>query len=230
MKSYLAEREFAMRNKRLYFGTLVFTFVLAAGLIFGNKAVVRAAEATPAQTTGTTPVAPKESNYDRWMNICTTMGKNMTRYHFHYSRYSNAKSYRKAVKKQRTSNCAAFVSWCLQEYGVLRPGEMIYARESGRVNKNYRSWRGKVRIIPVYRKPKNAASFLKPGDVVLWKNIVHTNIYAGRNSKGEMIWIDGGSMATTRSGNEYYKSADKKKVFNYLNKHTISYVIRIKDL
>ena len=65
---------------------------------------------------------------------------------------------------------------------------------------------------------------MQPGDIIGWRDIVHTNIYVGKNGEGQKLWLDGGS-----AGRRYY-SADKIKTFSYLNKHKVSFIIRIKGL
>ena len=170
-------------------------------------------------------VEPESENLDKWFDTIETLGKNVSVHHFRYSRRSNRRTYNAAVKHSRRANCAAFVSWALQNYGVMKPTKTFYAKSSGKVCKKQSFYKTAVKFIRVGKKPKNTP--LKPGDIVCWKGIMHVCIYAGKDSHGRRIWYDGGSMAC--SGGRY-RTADKQKAFPYLEKHTIGTIIRIKDL
>lgn len=192
----------------------VMMMLFAVGLMGGQD--VQAASIQPEQST---------SNLERWYDTCEEVGQKLTKYHFRYSRRKNRTTLNSAIRGYRRANCAAYVSWCLQEYGALKKGQTFYTKSSGKIKRNFKSWGGKVQVIKVNKKPSKAN--LQPGDIVCWKRIVHTNIYAGKNSSGKRLWIDGGSKATSRGR---YKSAGKKKTYGYLEKYKISYIIRIKDL
>lgn len=172
----------------------------------------------------------KATDYTRdtegWLEACQYVGKQMTKYKFSYGNGSRS-TLEASIKNGRRSNCASYVSWCLQEFGVLKKGQTFFTRH-GRIVKRFKSWRGKVEIIPINKRAGSAN--LKPGDIVGWKDFTHTNIYAGENEKGEKLWLDGGSAATHRGRVRRYYCADKKKTYSYLNKHVISFVIRIKEI
>ena len=173
----------------------------------------------------------KASDYtydiDGWIEACQKVGKELTRYNFTYGSQSKS-TLKKSIKRGRKSNCASYVSWCLQEFGVLKKGQTFYTRR-GRIVKRFSSWRGKVEIIRVNKRTDQVKN-LKPGDIVGWGDFVHTNIYAGENGKGEKLWLDGGSAATTKGSVRRYYCADKIKTYSYLNKHRIGVIIRIKGL
>ena len=172
----------------------------------------------------------KASDYTRdtegWLDACQNVGKQMTKYKFSYGNGSRS-TLAASIRSGRRSNCASYVSWCLQEFGVLKKGQTFFTRR-GRVVKRFKSWRGKVEIIPINQRAGSAK--LKAGDIVGWKDITHTNIYAGENGRVEKLWLDGGSAATRRGRVRRYYCADKKKTYGYLNKHVISFVIRIKEI
>ena len=147
----------------------------------------------------------------RWMSICSSMADNIEKKHFVYSNGGTARTYNSAVKRSRRSNCALYVSWCLQKYGALGSGQTFYIhRGSSSIRKNFGHW--------------------KEGDVVLWSGLGHTNIYAGKNSSGERLWFDAGKAATYghHSGSRFNNIG--KKTQGYLNSKTVSYIIRIKGL
>lgn len=171
-----------------------------------------------------------ESDYTQdvegWLNACQNVGRDLTKYKFSYGNGSKP-TLAASIRNGRRSNCASYVSWCLQEYGVLNEGQTVFARR-GRLKKNFKSWKGKAEVVRINRRAGSAE--LKPGDIVGWKDITHINIYVGENSEGEKVWMDGGSAATRHGRVRRYYCADKKKTFSYLNKHVISFVIRINGI
>ncbi len=175
-------------------------------------------------------VQAKASDYtqdlDGWLQACQKIGNDLTKYNFTYGSRSKS-TLAKSVKNGRIANCASYVSWCLQEFGVLKKGQTFYT-DRGRLVKRFKSWRGKVKIIQINKRASKVKN-LKPGDIVGWGDITHTNIYVGENAKGEKLWLDGGSAATYSGSRRYYR-ADEIRTYNYLNKYKIAFVIRIKGL
>ncbi|MCD8018970.1 MAG: hypothetical protein LUF92_05110 [Clostridiales bacterium] len=182
----------------------------------------------------TTPVQAKNSksssssNLEEWLDICETIGQTMKKKHFTYSNYGTKKTYSSALSGARKSNCALYVSWCLQEYGAIKKGKTFYVRWNGSIKKNFSSWGKKVQIIRVNKKCSSAN--LKAGDIVCWSGIAHCNIYAGKNKSGKRLWYDAGKSATYsgRSGSSYENVGARQ--LSYLNSRRISYIIRIKNL
>ena len=168
-----------------------------------------------------------ESNYDRWMDTCDTMLKNLKKKGFRYSNYGTKSSYKKAKSSRRVCNCALYVSWCLQEYGATDQGDTFYIRGGG-IRKRF-SWnKKKVKVMRVYKRASSAK--LQPGDVCCWAGVPHVNIYAGKSSSGKKLWYDGGKVATRGNHNGSRYSKTGKRALGYLNHRRISYIIRIKDL
>lgn len=172
----------------------------------------------------------ESANMVRWMSICDNMANNIEKKHFVYSNSSTKSTYRAAAKKRKRSNCALYVSWCLQQYGAFKSGQTIYIRRgSSRIHKNFSSFNSKkVQVIRVNKRASRVN--LKKGDVVLWNSMGHTNIYAGKNSSGERVWYDAGKSATYghHSGSRFANIG--KKTQSFLNSKKISYIIRIKGL
>ena len=183
--------------------------------------------AKPAQTQA---AEVESANMARWMSICDNMASNIEKKHFVYSNSSTKKTYRAAAKKRRRSNCALYVSWCLQQYGAFKSGQTIYIRRgSSHIKKNFSRWnKKKVQVIRVNKRASRVK--LKKGDVVLWNSIGHTNIYAGENSSGDRLWYDAGKSATYghHSGSRFENIG--KKTQGFLDSKKISYIIRIKGL
>ena len=153
----------------------------------------------------------------RWMSICSSMADNIEKKHFVYSNGGTARTYNSAVKRSRRSNCALYVSWCLQKYGALGSGQTFYIRRgSSSIRKNFGRWKKKkVQVIRVNKRASRVN--LKKGDVVLWSGLGHTNIYAGK-----------AATYGHHSGSRFNNIG--KKTQGYLNSKTVSYIIRIKGL
>ena len=170
------------------------------------------------------------SNLTTWLNVCDTMGNNLKSKNFVYSNSRTKSTYNAALARRRRSNCALYVSWCLQKYGALGSGQTFYIRRgSSSIRKNFGHWKKKkVQVIRVNKRASRVN--LKKGDVVLWSGLGHTNIYAGKNSSGERLWFDAGKAATYghHSGSRFNNIG--KKTQGYLNSKTVSYIIRIKGL
>ena len=168
-----------------------------------------------------------ESNYDKWMDTCDTMLKNLKKKGFRYSNSGTKSTYRRAKSSGKKCNCALYVSWCLQEYGATDSGDTFYIR-GGRIRKRF-GWNSKkVKVMRVYRRPSSAK--LQPGDVCCWAGVPHVNIYAGKSSSGKKLWYDGGKISTRGNSNGSRYTKTGKKALGYLNHRRISYIIRIKDL
>ena len=195
--------------------------------LFATLLILSFCMAKPAQVHASNADSAKMA---RWMSICSSMADNIEKKHFVYSNGGTARTYNSAVKRSRRSNCALYVSWCLQKYGALGSGQTFYIRRgSSSIRKNFGHWKKKkVQVIRVNKRASRVN--LKKGDVVLWSGLGHTNIYAGKNSSGERLWFDAGKAATYghHSGSRFNNIG--KKTQGYLNSKTVSYIIRIKGL
>lgn len=199
---------------RRFSGLSIFVFLLLMSLTLAKPAEVKA--------------ATDNDNYQEWMNVCHNMLVNFKEHHFRYGTRTKS-SYESALKKKRRADCAHYVSWCLQQYGVLDKGDTFYVTSSGRLRKKgFHSFGSKAKVIRVNRRC--CKTDLQPGDVVCWKHPGHVNIYAGRSSSGKRLWYDGGKVSTkgNHSGSRYKNT--HAKALGYLNRRSISYIIRIKNL
>ena len=168
----------------------------------------------------------KAENRQRWLKICKNMLVKMKKYHFRYSNGSLKSTFKKAVRKKRRSNCASYVSWCLQEYGATKAGQMFYSSSSGKVRKNFK-WGSNIKVIRVNKRCSKVK--LQPGDIVTWKGHPHVCIYAGTYG-GHRYWYDGGKISTaSNSSGSLYKNTHMQRE-SYLSGRTIGYIIRIKDI
>mgnify|MGYP005778585253 CR=1 FL=1 len=199
------------------------SFIRAFAAVMVMIFMISAVNPTAVQAEETTTYT---HDVEGWFQVCEKVGKDLVDYGFSYGN-RNMSTLSASIKKGRKSNCASYVSWCLQEFGILNKGETFYTKR-GRIIKKFKSWHGKVKIIRMNKRVDKAK--LKPGDIVGWGDMIHTNIYAGKNANGEKLWYDGGSAAADTGRVRWYESPHKKRTYKYLNKHRIAVVIRIKGL
>ena len=118
-------------------------------------------------------------------------------------------------KSKKRANCASTVSWALQEMGVLNKGQNVYINGQNKVSNESKLLKYMTKIDGQGKTMKQLIKEgkLQEGDIVFWKNVVHTNVYAG-NKK----WYDSGSSATDSKTRHYIKSKlmNPRKV-SYLN-------------
>lgn len=183
---------------------------------------------TTSGNSGKSSKKSENTNLNRWLKICENMGKSLKKKKFKYSNSGTRSTYKGALSSGKKSNCALYVSWCLQQYGALKKGRTFYVRSSGSLKKNFGKWGKKVKVIRVNKTCTSAD--LQKGDVVCWAGIAHCNIYAGRNNSGDRLWYDAGKSATYsgRSGSRFENVGAKTQ--GYLDSKRISYIIRIKNL
>lgn len=152
---------------------------------------------------------------------------------WHYSNAHIESTFEKERKNGRETNCAQYVSWALVDIGVLKEGQSIYKAYSDGKNEIKGSGANKiqnskkVKIINANAKtPKELEQEgrLKPGDIMLWYNVQHTNVYAG-NKK----FYDAGHAGSNgcTSSHEYFKTWGPVKT-SYYNNWKVWKIIRVK--
>lgn len=135
--------------------------------LFATLLILSFCMAKPAQVHASNADSAKMA---RWMSICSSMADNIEKKHFVYSNGGTARTYNSAVKRSRRSNCALYVSWCLQKYGALGSGQTFYIRRgSSSIRKTSDTGKEKVQVIRVNKRASRVN--LKKGDVVLWSDL-----------------------------------------------------------
>lgn len=132
------------------------------------------------------------------------------------------------AKEKKKCNCSAYVCYCLQQLGILKKGQLLYGNRSSGITYRGAGTKRQIKkyykIIKVGKTPAEYKDKMKPGDICLYR--LHTNIFAGINKKGEMIWWDAGKKATnTGKDGGTYKNIHRK--INGGQK--ITYILRYKE-
>jgi len=97
------------------------------------------------------------------------------------------------AKKKKKTNCATFVSWGLQNIGVLKSGDLFYCnKKSIHTQRGQAAAHLKAKATVTYpnKSPKNCN--LKVGDICGYTT--HTQVFAGWDANGHSKWYSmGGS-------------------------------------
>lgn len=116
-----------------------------------------------------------------------------------YSNSNTRNTFSQADSSTKSTNCALYIVWGLIDVGVLDSGDRFY--KAYRNSNNFISYRNDAKekmqekMYYIDGENKTASSLissgdLQAGDVVLWYNQQHTNVYAG-NGK----WYDAGRQS-----------------------------------
>ena len=90
--------------------TLVLTMMVIVAVLAVKPATVQAKASDYTQDT------------EGWIEACQKVGRDLTKYNFTYGSH-NKPTLSASIKHGRKANCASYVSWCLQEFGVLKKGQ-----------------------------------------------------------------------------------------------------------
>lgn len=175
-----------------------------------------------------------------WLQALQKTAQVMSENHFTYDRKGIKKTLNEALEGNRHGDCAHLISWSLQEYGILEPGEHFYSNSKGSLSCStdsspYAHLEEKCTIIDVggiscsdVRKLKD---LLHIGDICCYNK--HMNVVAGINKKGDILYYDAGLVPTKKSNGKIYYTeklswpfSRKTKTFKKYKLYTI---IRINE-
>lgn len=174
-------------------------------------------------------------NVESWINCAKNTGATIVNNGFVYSNSGCSKTLSSAVKSNKKSNCALFVSFALQEFGALKKGQTFYSDANGNIKcsgETMNRLKEVATIISVGGKHPSKVDNLQVGDICCYHS--HTNIYAGRNKNGKMVWLDQGKGSTeghkdgskfktyTRTGNQDYYTMERIIRLKYGSQTTVT--------
>ena len=131
------------------------------------------------------------------------------------------------------TNCAIYVSWALQDAGIIKKGQVFWIDKGGAIRgkrKTCITKNSKLKILHPHKKAKHAG--LKKGDICGWDNHIHTAVYAGRDAKGRTLWYSAGRDGGVKKNGKWYFKAGKTKAKVRAARYDgkIATVIRIRNL
>ena len=165
-----------------------------------------------------------------WYECLDKLADKMAKEHFWYSNSDNSRSYAGAMKRKRVSNCARYVTWALQNYGIISKDKVFWMKKGGAIGGDSGSIKNNSRLKVLHPNKAAAKCGLKPGDICGWKGMQHTAVYAGKNKKGQLLWYSAGRDGGTTSHGRTYFVSRKVKAKCRADRYngTISTVIRIR--
>lgn len=190
----------------------------------------RLGTAFPAEATTSSPSA---YTYEDWKHSLDRVAENLEKDGFHYSVNGGKGSYRKSKEKRRVTNCAIYVSWALQDAGIIKKGQVFWIDKGGAIRgkrKTCITKNNKLKILHPHKKSKHAG--LKKGDICGWDSHIHTAVYAGRDAKGRTLWYSAGRDGGVKKNGKWYFKAGKTKAKVRAARYDgkIATVIRIRNL
>lgn len=190
----------------------------------------RLGTAFPAEATTSSPSA---YTYEDWKHSLDRVAENLEKDGFHYSVNGGKGSYRKSKEKRRVTNCAIYVSWALQDAGIIKKGQVFWIDKGGAIRgkrKTCITKNSKLKVLHPHKKAKHAG--LKKGDICGWDSHIHTAVYAGRDAKGRTLWYSAGRDGGVKKNGKWYFKAGKTKAKVRAARYDgkIATVIRIRNL
>lgn len=149
-----------------------------------------------------------------------------------YSNKNTKNTFDKADSSTNSTNCALYAVWGLIDIGILDSGDRFYKAKANEIkySKNAKT-KMKNKMEYISGNGKSARTLinngtLKAGDIVLWNNAQHTNVYAGNNK-----WYDAGRQSgingSGTSDNYKFKTLGPVKISYYMDA-SVWKILRIK--
>lgn len=186
--------------------------------------------AFPAEATTSSPSA---YTYEDWKHSLDRVAENLDKDGFHYSVNGGKGTYRKSKEKRRVTNCAIYVSWALQDAGIIKKGQVFWIDKGGAIRgkrKTCITRNSKLKVFHPHKRAKHAG--LKKGDICGWDSHIHTAVYAGRDAKGRTLWYSAGRDGGVKKNGKWYFKAGKTKAKVRAARYDgkIATVVRIRNL
>lgn len=186
--------------------------------------------AFPAEATTSSPSA---YTYEDWKHSLDRVAENLDKDGFHYSVNGGNGTYRKSKEKRRVTNCAIYVSWALQDAGIIKKGQVFWIDKGGAIRgkrKTCITKNSKLKVLHPHKKAKHAG--LRKGDICGWDSHIHTAVYAGRDAKGRTLWYSAGRDGGVKKNGKWYFRAGKTKAKVRAARYDgkIATVVRIRNL
>ena len=154
---------------------------------------------------------PKSTKADKLLKELKVISQKLIKAGVKYNANNPCKSLSSALKHKRT-NCATFISFGLQEIGVLPKGKYIWLdTKIHGTGKNIIKKKAKI----AYPRKSWKYAKLKRGDICGFANKPHTMVYAGKSKHGYPMWYSaGGSDVKAKNyGPKRKKSYEKRKIY-----------------
>lgn len=161
----------------------------------------------------------KITKISEWIQTIKDWEQKMIEVKAVYSNKNNKTDYEVALKQKPVlTNCALFVTHALQVAGIFGRKDKFYGSKGTLIKGSAASKMGTIGKITTYDKATVTADKVNipVGAIVTWHE-GHTNVYLGKNDKGQMVWSDAGRGTNVDcKENSYWKSFRKTgNMFGY---------------
>ena len=154
----------------------------------------------------------KITKISEWIQTIKDWEQKMIEIKAVYSNKNNKTDYEVALKQKPVlTNCALFVTHALQVAGIFERKDKFYGSKGTLIKGSAASKMGMIGKITTYDKATVTAdkANIPVGAIVTWHE-GHTNVYLGKNDKGQMQWSDAGRGTNVGfKENSYWKSFRK---------------------
>ena len=201
------------------------------GINAGSTKIVAVSKSNDNVVAKCTVTVIKESNKEKFINNLDYMSKQVKKdgnWHYGGKRYG---TFAKVRKNGRKIDCALYVSYALVDTGVINSKSRFYKRKSNSIAYSGSAKSGMTKHLKyISGGGKKAATLIKngklqKGDIVLWYNKQHTNVYAGGKK-----WYDGGRWSATGAKNGHsFKTLGPVSIDSLNNNWKVWKILRFKD-
>ena len=180
-------------------------------------------------------VVKKETNKEKFINSLELMSKQVKKDKKAGKgwKYGGTRrgTFENARKKGRTIDCALYVSYALVDTGIINSKSRFYKKSSNTIHYDGSAKSGMQKHLKyINGNGKKASTLIKngklqKGDIVLWYNKQHTNVYAGGSK-----WYDAGRWtANGSSGGGKFKTLGPISISKLNNEWRVWRILRFKD-
>ena len=170
-----------------------------------------------------------------WLSVIEELNQDCLKQGFRYDGNVATSTYQAALNGRKRTNCAKFLMWALNRAEIdgkpLLPGDKTriytsYGKLKGRDASYIRSHDELFQILYVNGSVPDliAKEKLKRGDIIGYKNRLHTECYIGKSGE-KFKFLNYGTTFRARKGYSFRSASTCR-----LKKHTVGIIIRIKPL
>ena len=151
------------------------------------------------------------SEMDEWLGCLEGVATELTTNHFMYDEDAKKHSLEKAKNSTKTCNDSLYISWALQDFGLLPRNTILQLTDTISGNGAATLDSSKVELKAVNNIPQSLN--LEKGDICVFKknDKYHAAVYKDTNSDGSIIWYSGWKDSTVDDNYDENKIRARKR-------------------
>lgn len=155
-------------------------------------------------------VSSASSKAEKLLSALKSIANTLKKYNIKWANSPGTTTLSATLKKKKI-NCACYVSYGLQQIGILPKGTTFWL-DSSMHGKGASILKKKCSV--AYPKKTWKSAGLKKGDICGFTNKPHTMVYAGKSAKGYPLWYSSGGSDTKPKnyGPKRKKSYENRKI------------------